>query len=103
MIMCVRGRYLYQLNYVTRIVSRKHDDNSDPLEQYYETPYALLDSISPLYRESFSSALAAKLMLLESLNEADEPEWSVNHEELRRKEEKSSFALIQQNFSLVRK
>ncbi|XP_063607324.1 GSK3-beta interaction protein-like [Penaeus indicus] len=57
-----------------RIVSRKHDDNSEPLEQYYETPYALLDSISPLYRESFSSALAAKLMLLESLNEADEPE-----------------------------
>lgn len=55
-------------------MSRKHDDNSEPLEQYYETPYALLDNISPLYRESFSSALAAKLMLLESLDEADEPE-----------------------------
>lgn len=92
------------MNYVARIVSRKHDDNSEPLEQYYETPYALLDSISPLYRESFSSALAAKLMLLESLNEADEPEWSVNHEKLqRKKEEKASFALTPQNFSLVRK
>lgn len=85
-------------------MSRKHDDNSEPLEQYYETPYALLDNISPLYRESFSSALAAKLMLLESLDEADEPEWSVNHEELQRKKEiKSSFAFAQLKFSLETK
>ncbi|KAK7084996.1 hypothetical protein SK128_004633 [Halocaridina rubra] len=47
-----------------RIVGFKYDDSSQPSEDYYETPYALLDTISPMYRESFSSALAAKLLLL---------------------------------------
>lgn len=47
-----------------RIVGSKYDDNSEPSEDYYEMPYALLDTISPMYRESFSSALAAKLLLL---------------------------------------
>ncbi|XP_050735776.1 GSK3-beta interaction protein-like [Eriocheir sinensis] len=47
-----------------RIVSSKFDDSSEPSEEYFETPYALLDKISPLYRESFCSALAAKLAAL---------------------------------------
>ncbi|XP_071548065.1 LOW QUALITY PROTEIN: GSK3-beta interaction protein-like [Panulirus ornatus] len=47
-----------------RIVGTKYNDNSRPSESYFETPYALLDSISPLYRESFSLALANKLMKL---------------------------------------
>ncbi|XP_069173407.1 GSK3B-interacting protein-like isoform X1 [Procambarus clarkii] len=47
-----------------RIVGAKYDDNSQSSEKHFETPYALLDSISPLYRVSFSSALAAKLMAL---------------------------------------
>ncbi|KAK8731894.1 hypothetical protein OTU49_007318 [Cherax quadricarinatus] len=55
-----------------RIVGAKYDDNSQPSENHFETPYALLDSISPLYRESFSSALAAKLNTL--LGETDKEE-----------------------------
>lgn len=31
------------------------------LSVYYETPYSLLDSISPSYRESFSNELAQRL------------------------------------------
>lgn len=41
-------------------------DNIDENEMspYYETIYALLDNLSPLYRESFSQSLAAKLNAL---------------------------------------
>lgn len=35
-----------------------------PLNVYYETPYALLDSISPAYRDSFSNELAQRLQEL---------------------------------------
>ena len=35
-----------------------------PLNVYYETPYALLDSISPAYRDSFSTELAQRLQAL---------------------------------------
>lgn len=55
-----------------RIVGSKYDDNSEPSDAYYETPYALLDTISPMYRESFSSALAAKLSQL--VQEHEEPQ-----------------------------
>ncbi|XP_042218521.1 GSK3-beta interaction protein-like [Homarus americanus] len=58
-----------------RIVGSKYDDNSQSSEEYFETPYALLDNISPLYRESFSSALAAKLMLL--TEEVDKEEMEI--------------------------
>lgn len=34
------------------------------LSVYYETPYSLLDSISPAYRDSFSSELAQRLQEL---------------------------------------
>lgn len=52
----------------------KYDDNSQCSDAFYETPYALLDSISPLYRESFSSALAAKLMDLSNQREKEDME-----------------------------
>ncbi|KAK3876868.1 hypothetical protein Pcinc_018380 [Petrolisthes cinctipes] len=54
-----------------RIVSDKYDDTTQPTENYFETPYSLLDNISPLYRESFSKALAAKLMLLAARGERE--------------------------------
>ncbi|KAK4297360.1 hypothetical protein Pmani_030212 [Petrolisthes manimaculis] len=54
-----------------RIVSDKYDDNSHPTEDYFETPYSLLDNISPLYRQSFSNALSAKLLLLAEQGERE--------------------------------
>ncbi|KAK3879397.1 hypothetical protein Pcinc_016027 [Petrolisthes cinctipes] len=54
-----------------RIVSDKYDDKTQPTDNYFETPYSLLDNISPLYRESFSKALAAKLMLLAARGERE--------------------------------
>ena len=42
--------------------SSNHDVIS--LNVYYETPYALLDSISPAYRDSFSNELAQRLQEL---------------------------------------
>lgn len=54
-----------------RIVSDKYNNKSQPTEDFFETPYALLDRISPLYRVSFSSALAAKLSLLASQGEIE--------------------------------
>ncbi|KAG0716882.1 GSK3B-interacting protein [Chionoecetes opilio] len=56
-----------------RIVGSKFDDNSKPSEDYYETPYALLDNISPLYRECFSSALIARLSAIAAQTEEDDP------------------------------
>lgn len=41
-------------------------ENPIKLNVYYETPYALLDSISPAYRNSFSSELAQRLSRLTS-------------------------------------
>ena len=49
-----------------RICSHSFDDNDNNLKTtHYETIYALLDTISPLYRECFSSSLAAKLSALQ--------------------------------------
>ncbi|CAL4080863.1 unnamed protein product [Meganyctiphanes norvegica] len=52
-----------------RIVSEKYNDNSAPTDTFYETPYALLDNISPKYRESFCVALANKLSALVPIEE----------------------------------
>lgn len=46
-------------------MSQKHDDITKPSELYYETPYSLLDNLSPLYRKQFCSSLAAKLEVLQ--------------------------------------
>jgi len=45
-------------------MSNKHNSADAPTEQYYETPYSLLDTISPLYRAQFCQTLAAKLEAL---------------------------------------
>lgn len=48
-----------------RIVGNSFDDNSKARTKIYETPYSLLDEISPKYRESFGSSLVNKLKALE--------------------------------------
>jgi hypothetical protein len=48
-----------------RVCSRSFDIiDTESMSSYFETIYALLDNFSPLYRESFSSSLAAKLSAL---------------------------------------
>ncbi|ESO10749.1 hypothetical protein HELRODRAFT_152723, partial [Helobdella robusta] len=49
-----------------RIVGRQYDNISgEDSTKYYETIYAFLDDVSPLYRVCFSDALAEKLKKLE--------------------------------------
>lgn len=43
-----------------RVVGQQHDCN-DNCSEYYETPYSLLNNISPLYKKSFGNALVDKL------------------------------------------
>lgn len=54
-----------------RVVGRKYDDTSlSTIENMnYETPYALLNSISQAYRESFGGELMKKLWNLARNNE----------------------------------
>jgi len=44
-----------------RICAHEFDSIQDVNTKYFETIYALLDNISPLYRDSFSKSLAEKL------------------------------------------
>ena len=50
-----------------QVVGEKLDDNQEENEtsKYYETMYALLDSISPGYTQSFGEALVQKLSSLQ--------------------------------------
>lgn len=55
----------YQFNKIEEDpLSTSNKTNVIPLNVYYETPYALLDSISPAYRDSFSNELAQRLQEL---------------------------------------
>ena len=48
------------------MVGDSFDDNQEErVSKYYETIYALLDSLSPGYSQSFGEALARKLSLLD--------------------------------------
>ncbi|KAF2348334.1 Protein of unknown function DUF727 [Trinorchestia longiramus] len=47
-----------------RVVGEDHDVTSSPSHLYFETPYSLLDNLSPLYRVHFCSAVSAKLEAL---------------------------------------
>lgn len=47
-----------------RVVGQSHNSVTDPEEQYFETPYALLGKKSALFQQSFGQALAAKLEVL---------------------------------------
>ncbi|XP_017877965.1 GSK3-beta interaction protein [Ceratina calcarata] len=43
------------------IVGNEHDDTSHRRTEHFETPYSLLDLVSPRYRDSFGSSLQRKL------------------------------------------
>lgn len=43
------------------IVGNRHDDTSNVGNERFETPYGLLDFVSPQYRNSFGNALLDKL------------------------------------------
>jgi len=47
-----------------RVMSTRHSDTSAPTETYFETPYSLLNSLSPLYRVKFCAELSSKLSAL---------------------------------------
>ncbi|EDV52750.1 GSK3-beta interaction protein [Drosophila erecta] len=55
-----------------------HDNEEEEEEEIFETPYALLDKISPRYVESFGNQLCQQLRALQQmrteLNEEDEEE-----------------------------
>ncbi|XP_076288027.1 GSK3-beta interaction protein [Lasioglossum baleicum] len=46
------------------IVGNQHDDTSNVGTEHFETPYSLLDFVSPLYRNSFGNSLLDKLQQL---------------------------------------
>lgn len=43
------------------IVGNRHDDTSNVGNERFETPYSLLDFVSPQYRNSFGNSLLDKL------------------------------------------
>ncbi|KAL6447107.1 hypothetical protein ACFW04_001447 [Cataglyphis niger] len=43
------------------IVGNQHDDTSNTSNERFETPYSLLDFVSPQYRNSFGNSLLDKL------------------------------------------
>lgn len=47
------------------IVDNKHDACSNRIEKYFETPYSLLEHISPKYTQSFGNMLLGKLKELQ--------------------------------------
>lgn len=47
------------------VVGNQHDDISNNGTMYFETPYSLLDFVSPMYRNSFGNSLLNKLNLLQ--------------------------------------
>ncbi|XP_020297838.1 GSK3-beta interaction protein [Pseudomyrmex gracilis] len=48
------------------IVGNRHDDTSNTGNERFETPYSLLDFVSPQYRNSFGNTLLDKLKELSS-------------------------------------
>lgn len=46
------------------IVGNRHDDTSNAGNECFETPYGLLDFVSPQYKNSFGNALLDKLKKL---------------------------------------
>ncbi|XP_071451519.1 GSK3-beta interaction protein-like [Hetaerina americana] len=48
-----------------KIVSKEHDVVQEIGISNFETPYSLLDSVSPKFRESFGNELMSKLLVLQ--------------------------------------
>ncbi|XP_046464187.1 GSK3-beta interaction protein-like [Daphnia pulex] len=49
-----------------RVVGYDYNRTDVSSDDYFETPYALLDKLSPLYRQAFGDSLVSKLLLLHS-------------------------------------
>ena len=49
-----------------RVVGRDYNATDINSEEYFETPYSLLDKLSPMYRQAFGDSLVSKLMELHS-------------------------------------
>ena len=49
-----------------RVVGYEYNQINVQSDDYYETPYALLDKLSPMYRQAFGDSLVSKLLLLHS-------------------------------------
>lgn len=87
-----------------RIVSELHDTiNDDKLEiteeeEIFETPYALLDKISPRYVESFGNQLCKQLLHLQQMraefNEEDEEGLDEEEEKQAEQENKNTKTLL---------
>lgn len=59
-----------------RVVGNNYNQTDVISEKYFETPYALLDQLSPMYRQAFGDSLVSKLLLLhssQSLSSDNEP------------------------------
>lgn len=48
-----------------RVVGKSHNEKSTESEDYYETPYSLLNRLSPGFAQSFRNELVEKLKELE--------------------------------------
>jgi len=57
-----------------RVVGNKYNQVDINTGEYYETPYALLNKLSPLYMQAFSNSLVSKLEALYSAQEHDPEE-----------------------------
>ena len=58
------------IGHFLQIVGRQFDtQNEDDFSRYFETIYALLDKVSPEYRNSFGEALLQKLQDLQQSEE----------------------------------
>lgn len=59
-----------------KVVANEHNSNTLTVESenIFETPYALLDSISPAYRQAFGDHLTDQLLKLQASREQDTAE-----------------------------
>ena len=57
-----------------RVVGRNYDSKDLTTGVYFETPYALLDNLSPMYRQAFGDSLAQKLAQLTDRPPNEDPE-----------------------------
>ena len=62
----VQGFRVVSSNEHDQIIETEDDDNDEVT--FYETPYSLLDSVSPGYREAFGNKLASQLRKLSEQN-----------------------------------
>lgn len=57
-----------------KVVANEHNANTLTDENIYETPYSLLDSISPAYRQAFGDHLTDQLLKLQAAREVEQAE-----------------------------